>query len=291
MKLKPMRCEQAGRFRLEVSGGKRGYKDFGWQDNLILDAGIQRLLGTNGSVLQYISVGAGSTAPAVGQTQLASKIAHTNRSLSFQNGYDSEGGYGWTKFTVQFDKGAAQGNVAELGVGWDGTNLWSRALVLNAQNEPTAITILADEYLTVTYELRSWWIVPENHYVDVMEDVGGTPTVIETVEVVYGKKWIPIGAGAALYVRAHQPILGGVWGGLSAGAVGFSKTIGVSQENGGVSRLDSFGASGGSILGQTIPQLIYGSGNLSLCGFTPPIPKTNEYEVTITGTLTMGRKA
>lgn len=150
-----MGVEQAGRFKTIISGGKRGTIESPWQKNLILDAGITRLLGTIGSVLQFISVGAGSTAPTVGQTQLVSKIAHTNRNSSFTHGYDSVDGFGWTKFQVQFAQGAAAGNISELGVGWDGTNLWSRALVLDSEGNPTTITVLSDEFLTVIYELRS----------------------------------------------------------------------------------------------------------------------------------------
>lgn len=284
-----MGVEQAGRFKLMVSGGKRGTIKYPWQKNLILDAGIIRLLGTNGSVLQFISVGAGSTAPAVGQTQLVSKIAHTNRNSSFTNGYDSEGGYGWTKFQVQFNKGAAAGNISELGVGWDGTNLWSRALVLNAEGNPTTITVLPDEFLTVIYELRSWYIVPEPH--TITYDFDGIEK--ETLVTYHAPTRSSAGEGAAaIYNRGPSALGVEKFTTVSGFSVGFSGTYTIAMSTDGISNIRGYGNAG--VGGQLLP---FGEDRSSsprrstFCTFTPKIEKTNEFEVTITGTLTMSRRA
>lgn len=280
-----MGVEQAGRFKLMISGGKRGTIEYPWQKNLILDAGITRLLGTNGSVLQYISVGSGSTAPTVGQTQLVSKIAHTGRSQSFTHGYNGDGGYGWTKLSVQFDKGAAAGNISELGVGWDGTNLWSRALVLDAEENPTTITVLSDEFLTVIYELRSWYVVPEPHTISY--DYDGTP-MSTTVTYMNPPNFSSPNTGfaSALLNRVggpNTPLRNMAYGNVTDNTVEILFTYGINEYNTGIT----------SILGDDSnwPNKILPFGNGTFCTFTPPIEKTNEFEVTITGTLTMSRRA
>ncbi len=55
-------------------------------------------------------------------------------------------------YTFVFAQGAAAGNLSEVGVGWGstGANLFSRALI-----SPT-ITVLADEVLTVVYQIRMY---------------------------------------------------------------------------------------------------------------------------------------
>lgn len=284
-----MGVEQAGRFKLMISGGKRGTIEYPWQKNLILDAGITRLLSTNGSVLQYISVGSGSTAPAVGQTQLVSKIAHTNRSASHSHGYDAEEGYGWTIFTCQFNQGQAAGNISELGVGWDGTNLWSRALVLDAEGNPTTITVLSDEFLTVRYELRSWYIVPAPHVIDY--DYDGTP-MSTTVTYIAPPRTSSSNGASAIYYRDTKPLsisttagnnTNSSWLSVDGNTVGIRIVAAVNQHTSGIGGI----AGGGAIGGRPLP---FTSG-VNFCTFSPPIAKTNEFEVTITGTYTMSRRA
>ena len=152
-----------GFYSLKVHGGKRGEIDFGTHKNLILDAGITHML-NNYDPLGYVHIGSGSSQPSAGQVQLDAKFAHTNRNKKETHGYvsagDSESGkaYGYSRLEVQFDKGAAKGNISEIGVGnnTQGNPLWSRSLILDKSGNPTSITILEDEYLTVTYEARRY---------------------------------------------------------------------------------------------------------------------------------------
>lgn len=130
---------------------------------MILDAGINHMLNDN-YPLNYIHVGSGSSQPSAGQVQLDVKFAYTNRNKKLTHGYvsasDAENGkaYGYSRLEVQFNKGAAKGNISEIGVGnnTDGNPLWSRTLILDHSGNPTSITILEDEYLTVTYEARRY---------------------------------------------------------------------------------------------------------------------------------------
>jgi hypothetical protein len=146
-----------GRFRLEAlrpDGTRRVLAD--WFDNLVLDAGLNRI--GSGGILSYCRVGTGSTAPANGQTALVNQVAATSSQVgSPATGYDSVGNlYGWVRHTFRFTAGAAAGVLAEVGVGWGdaGATLFSRALILDDEGDPTTVTVLADEVLDVAYELR-----------------------------------------------------------------------------------------------------------------------------------------
>lgn len=91
---------------------------------------------------------------------------------------------GWYEITVrhQFGQGQAAGNLSEIGIqsGSASGPLWSRALILDGQGDPTTITVLPDDFLTCYYTLRI--MIPKedavfNIDVDYDED-GIVPTVV-----------------------------------------------------------------------------------------------------------------
>lgn len=143
--------------------------DTGWFPNLILDQGLN-LIGTSGNWMDSCRVGTGNTAPAVGQTNLISHVAGTSTTQGTINtgAQGSAPYYGYTQKTWRFSQGSAAGNLAEVGVGTttsNGSNLFSRALILDGSLNPTTLTVLSDEFLDVSYELRVY--VPP-------DDVNGT---------------------------------------------------------------------------------------------------------------------
>lgn len=162
----------AGRFTLEVfrpDGSRRVRREF---DNLILDSGLNQV--GSGGIVSRARVGTGSTAPAVGQSALVNQVAATSSVTSSTNGYDSVGNlYGWARRTFRFAAGVAAGVLAEVGVGWadTGNTLWSRALILDDEGAPTTITVLGDEVLDVTYELRLYRPTDDASY---SVDISGT---------------------------------------------------------------------------------------------------------------------
>ena len=128
-------------------------------DNIITDQGLNEI-GTRAisSATDYCHVGTGNTTPAATDTGLVTFVAasNTQQSLSETAQTSTSPYYLSRARTVRFGAGAAAGNLAEVGVGWaaSGTVLFSRALILDGGGSPTAITVLSDEYLDVTYELR-----------------------------------------------------------------------------------------------------------------------------------------
>lgn len=156
-----------GHFRLAVGRDgddvSRTVADF---NNLILDQGLDRLLTQSqlGSGWEYVHVGASSTPASHEQTGLLAPIARQRSSGSSTNRmrfdtvtiHPSDGAYEvrGTK-SIRFPAGAAAGNIAEVGMGWDNdnTSLFCRALVRDANDQPTVIPVASDEYLDVIYTL------------------------------------------------------------------------------------------------------------------------------------------
>ncbi len=147
----------AGRYKIEAvkADGERRLIKADWFNNLILDSGLNRL--GSGGAYSYCMVGTGTAAAAISQTALAAQIANTNNQTGELVGVDTTNGFAWNRRTFRFGLGAAAGNLTEVGVGWTSTDCFSRALITDSNGNPVSITVLADEYLDVTYELRLYW--------------------------------------------------------------------------------------------------------------------------------------
>lgn len=124
-----------------------------WFDNLITDAGLESL-GEAKASFRYCMVGTGNTAPANGNTTLQAQVAsldYVSASGTSSGGVVTSGTrYGWERRTFPFAQGAVTGNIAEVGIGWSTTAVFSRSLV------SPAITLLSIDQLTITYEIRMY---------------------------------------------------------------------------------------------------------------------------------------
>jgi hypothetical protein len=136
------------------TGARRVLAD--WFDNLITDEGLNQA-GT-GAVANVCLVGSGSATPTVNDTGLAALVASTATSPSQTSSAQvaTSPYYVTSVRTFRFAQGAAAGNLAEVGVGRNGSNGWifSRALIKDSNGNPTTITVTATEFLDVSYELR-----------------------------------------------------------------------------------------------------------------------------------------
>lgn len=150
-----------GWFKIEAekadgSGRRRVLAD--WFPNLITDAGLNNF-GT--SMISACHVGSGNTAPAVTDTALVTLVGSTNASAAANPGASgTDPYYAWKTYTSRFNPGEADGTLAEIGMS-PSTNpasapLSSRALILDGSQNPTTITVLPDEYLDVTYQVRNY---------------------------------------------------------------------------------------------------------------------------------------
>lgn len=168
--------QYAGWYRLEAhkidSDGKivssRVVAD--WFPNVITDVGLDSM-GTHNifDVLQCAKVGSGTVTPATTDTALQTFIGGTSTNASAASSAIVVGPprYAYLRISKRFDTGVAAGNLTEIGMGRADTNtdiLYSRALIVDGLGNPTTITILSDEVLDVTYELRRYYDIADMAY-------------------------------------------------------------------------------------------------------------------------------
>jgi hypothetical protein len=147
----------SGRYKLEISkDGKTPHTVLEF-DNLVTNLGLDRLMSGNtfGSV---IGVGSSSATPSASDVALGSFVARqatTTGPTAIAGG--SPDYYSTVQYIAAFAQGAAAGNLTEVGIGDNNGSAiatLSRALILDGGGNPTTVTVLSDEYLTVTYQLR-----------------------------------------------------------------------------------------------------------------------------------------
>jgi len=133
-----------------------------WMSNLITNSGMDQMatdtdgLSLFAQISNSILVGAGNTTPQFTDTSLETLIASSSPDyLNRSQGTELASNYSYYRQRHQFGEGVAAGNVAEVGYKLAGqTDLFSRALVVDSNGDPTTITVLSNEFLTVVYELR-----------------------------------------------------------------------------------------------------------------------------------------
>ena len=145
----------AGKYRLEVKRPDGSVRlDTGWFDNLITTAGLNGLATTTNQFV-YCQVGSGSGTPTDSDVVLGAQVASSNTSTLVTEGATaSEPYYSYFQRKWTFAVGVATGNLTEVGVGPQVSgSLFSRSLITFG-GRSTTVTVLPDESLEVTYELR-----------------------------------------------------------------------------------------------------------------------------------------
>jgi hypothetical protein len=182
-----------GFFKMEAvrpDGRRRLLAD--WFPNLITDRGLNQI--AYGGYMNACHVGTSNTAPNVLDTILAGYVGGTTTIQAGSYGAQATPPYyGWKRLTYRFNVGVATGNLAEVGIATRAANggstvLFSRALILDGGGAPTSITVLADEVLDVTYELRNY-----PPLTDVLQTVtitgSGTHDLVTRAAFVTGTGW------------------------------------------------------------------------------------------------------
>lgn len=146
--------DKNGKLIGEVPGSRHVLAD--WFPNLITNQGLN-YVGQYSTYLSACQVGTSSTAPANSDTGLVGFLVGTTTVQSTTYGAAASSPYyGKITLVFRFATGVAAGNLSEVGVGRAATGsvLFSRALIVDGVGTPTTITVLSDEILDVTYELR-----------------------------------------------------------------------------------------------------------------------------------------
>lgn len=127
----------------------------GWFENLVLDVGLNRI-GT-GDWFSSCHVGTSSVAPVVTNVALGNQIAVTSNTADYDTGGTAASSpfYTFRRRTFRFNAGTFSGqNLAEVAIGWGGTNIFNHALIKDNLGDPTTITVLSTEVLDILTEVR-----------------------------------------------------------------------------------------------------------------------------------------
>lgn len=124
--------------------------------NLVLDQGLE-LLGAH-SPIEFCKVGSGVTTPQKSDIDLENTIATTSSvpdNTQPISGFNADEGYVWTRKIFRFIQGEATGNISEVGVGGNG-KLFNRSIVRDSTGLFATVTVMEDETLDVTVEIRAY---------------------------------------------------------------------------------------------------------------------------------------
>jgi hypothetical protein len=269
--------------------------------NLITNGGLNRM-GTNGDYLTYIRVGSGSTAPANTDTALVSQIAWAITGVESLSGtQSSEPYYTWRRVTKRFAEGEATGNIAEVGIGWTASSggLFSRALVLDPDGDPITISVGADQFLDVTYELRYYPKTTDDTGSVVMTgSIGGTYDWIFRAANVTSNSgtngWQISSPGTSMSTTSTRSALTGNIGAITSSPSGTVAIVTLTPQS---YSTDSFALTFVAAAGLDVANfdirsflLKMGIGTYQI-QFDPVIPKTNTRTLSISFTIAWGRKA
>jgi|ERR1700743_1316332 len=147
------------------------------QKNVITDRGLvqywllSHTFTPGGNLAGNCAVGTGNATPQVSDTALGSLRATAGLNTT-TTGYVAKVGtvpaYWYYRANYVFAVGSATGNLTEVGVFPYGGNvngdMASRSLILDDNGNPTSITVLSDEVLTVTWELRFYVDVADHAF-------------------------------------------------------------------------------------------------------------------------------
>ena len=286
----------AGWFKIEATrpdGTRRVLAD--WFPNLILNGGLDRM-GANADYLSWCQVGSGSTAPVATQTALVNRIAGTDTIQASTTGAQASAPYyGWYRQTFRFAQGVAAGNLSEVGVGWATSgSLFSRALILDGGGSPTTITVLSDEVLDVTYELRRYPGTVDLTGTVVLDGVTHN-WVSRAAGVTNQGSWGGAGAMALDYARSFNGDIGAVTAFNPSGTSDFISTTPLAYSSGSYTRAATVSAGlNDSNLSGGIRSIVIGA-DAAAAGsyqiqFDPAIPKNNTKVLTLTIQHTWARR-
>lgn len=272
----------------------------GWFPNLITDTGLNRM-GTN-SYLVACHVGTNNTAPNVADTALAGYVGGTTtRQAQSEGARATAPYYGWKRITYRFAAGTATGNIAEVGISSQAANpgsvIFSRALVLDEFGVPTTVTVLADEVLDVTYELRLYPPLVDVTGTVVITGSGTHDYTLRAANVTSNLEWgSSIGTVASLtpYGSSHLFIYNGSIGAITSMPSGSGGSVSCTNNAYSSTSLTrtgygTFGLNFGNLVGGVSAVYYVTSLGAYQYSLTPVIDKTSTKTLVLTNRISWGR--
>lgn len=271
-----------------------------WFPNLITDVGLNRI--GQGSYLTACQVGTNNTAPNVSDTSLAGYLAGTTtRQATSEGAQSTPPYYGWTRITYRFAAGVAAGNIAEVAIATTAANPgsvnFSRALVLDEFGDPSTVTVLSDEVLDVTYELRLYPPLDDEVGTFTVSGSGDHDYVLRASSVTSNTAWASYLGGVAslnAYGSTQLSVYNGAVGAITSTPSGTSNSTAVANaaySNNSLTRTGSgtFGLNVGNLTGGISAVRYITSLGAYQYSVDPIIDKTNTKTLILTNRISWSR--
>ena len=253
--------------------------------NLIVDQGLNNAASTEiNNLVSRCKVGSSSDIPTTSDTSLGQPVGFSIPvATSF---YSHSSGipvwYTYGRFTYTFPVGAVTGDLREIGFFDSSGNMFSHALIKDGAGNPTTVTVLADEQLFVTYEVRKYPVETDQtgtfvltiNGVDTSFTYTARPALINTTtpsNYWYGSHQLGVDTNIVAY---ESQTLGPVTGTPTGTAVAGSGTIDTYVAG-------SFKSTLNCIFDPSAANFTNGIGSMMLCNgfqvsFDPAIPKNSD---------------
>ena len=268
--------------------------------NLIVDQGLNNAASTAiNTLVTRCKVGSSSDIPTTGDNVLGQQVGdYTSVVTSFYN--HSSGNpvwYTYGRYTYTFPAGSVTGDLREIGFFSSSDNMFSRALLKDGVGgNLTTVTVLADEQLFVTYEVRKYpaendqigTFVLAINGIDTSFAYTARPALINTAtssNYWYGSHQLGIDTNVVAY---ESQTLGTVTGTPTGTAVAGSGTIDTYVA-------DSFKSTLNCVFDPSVANFTNGIGSMMLCNgfqvsFNPVIPKTSDRRLILPLSTVYSRK-
>lgn len=273
--------------------------------NLIVDLGLNNAA-TNSisSLVTKCGVGSSSNTPTTGDTVLGHQVG--SYASVTTDAYNHSSGipvwYTYGRFTFTFAAGSVTGDLREIGFFNSLNTMFSHALLRDVAGNPTTITVLPDEALYVTYEIRKYAQETDQtgtfnltvNGVDTSFSYIARPALINTntlsdyrYDPYYWYGSHKLGANTDVVAYESQT-LGSITETPTGTAVAGSGTLDTYTEG-------SFTTTLNCVFDPSIANFTNGIGSMMLCNgfqlsFSPAIPKTSDRRLVLPISVVYARK-
>ena len=271
--------------------------------NLIVDQGLNKAASTAiNTLVTRCGVGSSSGIPTTSDTTLGQQVGSYTPVITSTYNHSSGNPvwYTYGRFTYTFPVGAVTGDLREIGFFDSSGSMFSHALIKDGTGNPTTVTILADEQLFVTYEVRKYpaetdqtgTFVLAINGVDTSFSYTARPALINTTistNYWYGSHQLGVDTNLDKYIVAYESqTLGSVTGTPTGTAVAGSGTIDTYVP-------DSFKSTLNCVFDPSIANFTNGIGSMMLCNgfqvsFDPAIPKNSDRRLVLPLSVVYSRK-
>lgn len=190
----------SGRFKAEVLKDNEVVRESCWSDNIVVNNYLNNLASGSGNTNGFgsVAVGTGTTEPAATDSALVNQLASTNNGVDSTefNQISTVPYYSSSTYTFLFNIGAVSGNLTEVAAFTFTGGIASRALFRDEFGDPTSVTVLSDEQLRITYEMRL--AIPDQ---DVLATVSGYDLTIRASNADNTNSWF---TGGQVYPRTNN---------------------------------------------------------------------------------------